>query len=210
MFITFEGGEGSGKSSALEWVGGQLRELTDREIVLTREPGSTNVGRAARSLLLDSRINMGANTELLLFAADRAHNISTVILPALQRGAIVISDRYEDSTYAYQGARRTLSYRDIHAAVRIATCGLHPDLTLLFDVPVNVGLKRAHTRNIAEDSTETRFDDEVSEFHSNVRRTYLQRAETLPYFTVIDATQSVEDVREEALQIILRAINHRR
>ena len=209
MFITFEGGEGSGKSSALEWVGARLKELTDIEIVLTREPGSTDVGRSARGLLLDSRIKLEANTELLLFAADRAHNLSTIIRPALARGAIVISDRYVDSTYAYQSSRGTLLQSEIDSATAIATRGLLPALTLLFDVPTSVGLKRAKVRNAAENSTETRFDDEVEEFHSKVRKVYLERAHADPRFKVIDATQSIDAVREEALHVILSAINRR-
>ncbi|HET6603251.1 MAG TPA: dTMP kinase [Xanthomonadaceae bacterium] len=187
--ISFEGGEGAGKSTAIQ----AAQERLDRhgiEVVLTREPGGTRIGEAIRSVLLDP-VNAGlcAETELLLMFASRAQLVREVIVPALERGAWVLADRFADASFAYQGGGRGLP------AVRIAelerwTVGIRPDLTLLLDVPVAVGLGRARGRSPAD-----RIEAEPDAFFERVRAAYLARADAEPRrFHVIDASRPPEAV----------------
>lgn len=191
MLIAFEGGEGSGKSTQArllaEW-------LTERGVAVTstHEPGATEFGQRVRSILLDSADgSLTPRAEALLFAADRAHHVDTVIRPALDRGDVVLTDRYVDSSLAYQGAGRALSVEDIRRLSRWATSGLRPDLTVLLDVDPDVGLQRAH----AEGGGADRLERESPDFHHRVRRAFRALADAAPdRYLVIDASRPPETV----------------
>ncbi|TQS43871.1 dTMP kinase [Cryptosporangium phraense] len=186
LFLVFEGGEGAGKStqaSALaEWLAGR-----GFEVVRTREPGATPLGRQIRSLILDHSDDApSARSEALLYAADRAHHVATVIRPALERGAIVVCDRYVDSSLAYQGAGRELAVEDVEWLSRWATASLVPDLVILLDVDPGVGLSRVERRGAAD-----RLEAESVSFHERVRRGFLDRAAADPRrYLVLDAGAS--------------------
>jgi dTMP kinase len=190
MLIAFEGGEGSGKSTQArrlaEW-------LTERGVAVTstHEPGATDFGLRVRSILLDSADgSLTPRAEALLFAADRAHHVDTVIRPALDRGDVVITDRYVDSSLAYQGAGRALSVEDIRRLSRWATNGLRPDLTVLLDVDPDLGLQRARTDKGAD-----RVERESIEFHDRVRRAFRALADAAPdCYLVVDASRPPETV----------------
>jgi len=188
LFLTFEGGDGSGKStkSALltEWLDGQ-----GRTVVHAREPGGTELGLELREIILHRRGYMAPRAEALLYAADRAHNIATVVRPALERGDIVIQDRYLDSSVAYQGAGRVLDPDEVRDVSLWATEGLLPDLTILLDLDIETGRARL-------DDARTRYDRleaEAAEFHHRVREAYLVLAAAEPErFLVLDATEPVD------------------
>jgi dTMP kinase len=188
LFVVLEGGEGAGKSTQAGILGDWLRS-SGREVVTTREPGATPVGAGIRTLLLDG----GApdpRTEALLYAADRAEHSARVIRPALARGAVVISDRYVDSSVAYQAGGRGLASEDIVALTRWATSGLEPDLVLVLDLPPEVGLSRARARSESD-----RMEGEPAEFHESVRRVFLKRAAERPdRYVVVDANRPASEV----------------
>ena len=190
LFLTFEGGDGSGKTtqSALltEWL-----TASGQTVVHAREPGGTELGLELREIILHRRGYMAPRAEALLYAADRAHNIATVVRPAIERGDIVIQDRYLDSSVAYQGAGRVLDGTEVRNLSLWATEGLLPDLTILLDVDVTVGRARL-------DDARTRYDRleaEAAEFHHRVRDAYLGLAAAEPArFLVLDATRSVDEL----------------
>jgi len=190
LFLTLEGGDGSGKStqSALltEWLTGQ-----GRTVVHAREPGGTDFGLEVRELVLHRRGHIAARAEALLYAADRAHNIATVVRPALERGDIVIQDRYLDSSVAYQGAGRVLDPAEVRDLSLWATEGLLPDLTVLLDLDETTGRERL-------DESRTRYDRleaEAADFHARVRAGYLELAAAEPArFLVLDATLPVDEL----------------
>jgi dTMP kinase len=191
-FIVFEGGEGAGKSTQLERLAETLRGY-GRVVVTTREPGATPVGAQIRSIVLeppsaDPDASVSPRAEALLYAADRAHHVSSVVTPALQRGAVVLSDRYVDSSLAYQGAGRTLPPEEVAWLSRWATGGLRPDLVVLLDIDPEVGLQRAARRGHAD-----RLEAESLAFHRRVRQAFLDLAAADPdRYLVIDASQPVE------------------
>jgi dTMP kinase len=190
MFITFEGIEGSGKST-------QIERLAERipGVVLTKEPGGTPLADRIRAVLLDSRSRIDPVAELFLFAASRRQNVVDVIRPALERGATVLCDRFTDATLAYQGFGRLLSLDQLRALNAWATNSLTPDLTLLFDLPEEVGLSRARVRNAGATRDEGRFEAEDLRFHRRVREGYLTLAAAEPSrFAVIDAAGDIGDV----------------
>ncbi|MEV6986531.1 dTMP kinase [Sphaerisporangium sp. NPDC051017] len=188
MFIAFEGGEGSGKTTQSRLVAIWLRDQ-GFDVVQTREPGSTKVGMRLRAILLDSAHHgLSARSEALLYAADRAEHVEKVIRPALQRGAMVISDRYVDSSLAYQGAGRELEPQDVAKVNSWATGGLTPDLTVLIDVPPSTGLARLA-------SPADRIEAEPMEFHERVRREFRALAAADPdRYLVVDGTQTQEEI----------------
>lgn len=198
MFVTFEGGEGSGKSVQSRILYRRLSEL-DISTLLIHEPGSTPLGERLSRLVKSCRSgSITATTELLLFNAARAQLVSTILLPSLNSGDVVICDRYTDSTLAYQGYGRGLKQEIVRSANEIATGGLKPDLTILLDVPVSEGLERK--RNNDTD----RFQSEEVAFHERVRRGYLTLARKEPArFFVVDGTMSKQSIS----QIIWQRVN---
>lgn len=205
MFITFEGIEGSGKSTALLLLAQEL-ERRSFDVLRTREPGGCGLGRAIRPILLDARTrSLNMRAELYLFLADRAQHVAEVIRPALEAGQIVLCDRYTDSTLAYQGYGRGLDPEKLRRINEMATGGLAPDLTLLMDLPVGLGLERAGLRNQRQGTvlSEGRFDAESMDFHERVRQGYLALAEEEPQrIACINAEQRPEDVLLQALSAV--------
>ena len=173
---------------------------------VTREPGGTAFGRELRRLLLDTRsADFSVQAELLLFLADRAQHLQEVIMPTLADGAVLLCDRYVDSTLAYQGYGRGMSLDKITRLIEFATGGLVPDMTLLFDVPAELGLARAKERNREEGSavSEGRFEAERLEFHQRVRAGYLELAAQHPKrYAVVDASLPTDAVLRQALGLV--------
>jgi dTMP kinase len=192
LFLTFEGGDGSGKSTQAALLESWLIEQ-GRTVVRTREPGGTEVGDEIREIVLHRRGHIVPRAEALLYAADRAHHVATVVHPALERGDIVLQDRYLDSSVAYQGVGRELEADEIRKLSLWAAEGLLPDVTVLLDLDVTIGRGRL-------DEARTRYDRleaEASEFHSRVRDAYLVLAAAEPErFLVLDATLPVEQLAE--------------
>jgi dTMP kinase len=192
LFLTLEGGDGSGKSTQSALLTAWLQEQ-GRTVVNTREPGGTEVGVEVRELVLHHRGHIAPRAEALLYAADRAHHIATVVRPALERGDIVIQDRYLDSSVAYQGAGRVLDRTEVRDLSLWATEGLLPDLTILLDLDESIGRVRL-------DESRTRYDRleaEADDFHGRVRAAYLELADAEPArFLVLDATLPVDDLAQ--------------
>ena len=203
VFITFEGPEGSGKSTQIQRVGAWMREQ-GRECVVTKEPGGTPIGDRVRAILLDSAAaGMDAMTELLLYAASRRQHVVEVIRPARERGVPVLCDRYTDATLAYQGYGRLLDLDRLQTLNHWATDGLTPDLTLLFDIDEEAGLMRAHARNAEMTVDEGRFEAEDLRFHRRVREGYLTMAAAEPRrFAVVDGSGSIDEVFERTLETL--------
>jgi dTMP kinase len=194
IFITFEGIDGSGKSTVATEVVRRLRNEFDLEVILTREPGGTALGEGVRALVL-SHASAGITpvAELLLFSAARAQHVSEVIEPQLQRGSIVVCDRFTDSTLAYQWGGRGVARETIETAQELATGGVSPDLRVLLDLPVSVALARRH----ADVESVNRFDAEQTNFHQSVRDAYLSLVEAHPdEWLVVDAVRSPQEVVE--------------
>ncbi len=194
-FITFEGIDGAGKSSHVEWLAGFLRQ---KGLVthVTREPGGTELGEKLRELLLHSSMHLETET-LLMFAARREH-LAKVIEPALARGEWVVCDRFSDATYAYQGGGRGLDRAKLQQLEHWVHGHLQPDLTLLFDLPLDV----ARERIVLASRVLDRFEQERADFHERVRQAYLERAHSSPArIRVIDAQQSIEQIRKLLEQI---------
>ncbi|MCJ1884444.1 dTMP kinase [Pseudomonas sp. LA21] len=191
LFITLEGPEGAGKSTNREYLAERLRER-GIEVQLTREPGGTPLAERIRELLLSpSDEAMAVDTELLLVFAARAQHIAEVIRPALARGAVVLCDRFTDATYAYQGGGRGLPVERIAQLESFVQGDLRPDLTLVFDLPVEIGLSRAAARGRLD-----RFEQEGRAFFEAVRSTYLDRARAEPArYRIVDAAQPLADVQ---------------
>ena len=196
MFITFEGGDGSGKSTQIQSVR-EWFESRGREVIVTREPGGTELGTEIRRLVQNGPEDVDARTEALLYAADRAYHVATVIGPALERGAVVLGDRYIDSSLAYQGAARSLGVDEIASLSAWATQGLYPSLTFLLDLPPEVGARR---RTDAPD----RMERESMDFHERVRHQYLRLADAEPErIVVIDAVGTVDEVFSEIRGVLV-------
>ena len=203
MFITFEGPEGSGKSTQIQRLGAWFRD-EHRECVVTKEPGGTPISDRIRAIVLDSAaMGMDAMTELLLYAASRRQHVVEVIRPALQRGLPVFCDRYTDATLAYQGYGRLLDLDKLQTLNQWATDGVKPDLTLLFDLDEATGLARAHARNAGMDVDEGRFEAEDLRFHRRVREGYLALAAAEPKrFAIIDANGTIDEVFARTLDTL--------
>lgn len=180
LFLTFEGPEGSGKSTQLRMLAQRLR-AAGHDVLETAEPGGTPIGLQIRRVLLDAKNQeLSPTAELLLMFAARAQNIDQWILPALAAGRVVVCDRFTDSTLVYQGAARGLGAEMVYDIDRIACRGLVPDLTLLIDVDIETGLARAHRRNQRTREVETRIDEQSLEFHKKVRDAYRHLADDEP------------------------------
>lgn len=206
-FITFEGIDGSGKSTQLRLLNNFLR-THGCNALLTREPGGTKLGLRLREALLDATEEVDPLTELLVFAADRAQHVRRILVPALQNGAVVISDRYADATVAYQGAGRGFSPELIFQIVQLATGGLKPDLTLLFDVSIKESTtrttRRSTGRNAAARGARDRLDIEDAEFHARVRDAYLRiAAAESERVKLIDTSGPVERTHERVTEVIV-------
>lgn len=200
-FITIEGGEGVGKSTNLNFIKAYL-EASGKEIVITREPGGTEVGEEIRNLLLAHREeSMGESTELLLMFASRAQHLQRRILPALNQGKWVLCDRFTDATYAYQGGGRGLEMETIKTLEALVQNGVKPDCTFLLDAPIEIGLHRASQRGELD-----RFELEEQQFFQRVRETYLERAKKEgERFCIIDASQPLAIV-QQAITINLKRL----
>lgn len=201
-FIAIEGGDGAGKSTQARLLAGRLRDA-GREVVLTYEPGDTRIGPDVRRLVLDvASEGLDARAEALLYAADRAEHVAATIRPALERGAVVITDRYIDSSIAYQGVGRGLGVDEIAAISAFATDGLLPDLTVVLDVPEDV--RRPRIAGLGD-----RLEREAAEFHETVRQAYLDRAAADPErYLVVDASRPPGEladlIAEQAEKVVNR------
>ncbi len=193
-FITFEGIDGSGKSTQLRLLEGRLRSA-GHDVVTTLEPGGTPLGRRIREAFLETSEEVAPLAELLLFAADRAQHVNHLIRPSLAAGKIVVSDRYADATAAYQGAGRGFDRKTVETVIELATGGLRPDLTLFFDIPIEQAIARASGRP-DEETKKNRMDGETADFYLRVREAYLEIARNEPgRVRVIDGTGTVDEVR---------------
>ena len=207
MFITFEGIEGSGKTTQIRYLVEYFKSL-GQPCVITREPGGTSIGSKIRSILLDPESKgMGPKTELLLYMADRAQHIQFVLKPALAAGKTVLCDRYFDATVVYQGYARGLDINFIKNLHAIIFYDLKPDVTLLLDLPPEIGLKRVWKQldNGQRSDDESRFEEEKLEFHQRVRAGYLELARQEPErFHIIDAGRGERQVRDQILAVFDR------
>lgn len=202
-FITFEGIDGSGKSTQVRLLAAHLREKST-DVLTTCEPGGTPLGRHLRTALLETEESVAPLAELLLFAADRAQHVEFLVRPALADGRNVISDRYADATAAYQGAGRGFSKDIVSQVIALATGGLKPDLTIFLDLPVQRAIERMALRS----ERGNRMDAETADFYSRVRAAYLAFAAAEPErFRVIDATRSVEEIHSEVLVEVDKLLN---
>jgi dTMP kinase len=200
LFVAFEGGEGVGKSTQIARAAVWLREL-GHDVVETREPGGTPLGKELRRLVLDPDGHVTPRAEALLYAADRAQHVDTVIRPALEAGAVVLTDRYVDSTLAYQGAGRGLD--NARLITEWATGGLLPDLTVLLDLDPSIGLQRAGARAAPD-----RLESASLAFHQAVRDGFRALAEQAPArYVVIDAASGVDEIADQ-VQVAIRACLH--
>jgi dTMP kinase len=194
-FITFEGVDGAGKSTHLAWFADTLRQR-GMDVLVTREPGGTPLGERLRDILLSQP--MHAETEALLMFAARLEHIEQVIKPALQRGTWVVSDRFSDASFAYQGGGRGVSLDKLEQLERWVHARFQPDLTLLFDIPVEVARQRLS--NIA---TLDRFEQEQSDFFEKVRQAYLERCKKHPQrFVLINASQTPDKVKADLEKVV--------
>ena len=201
LFITFEGGEGSGKSTALRKISELLIEK-GYETVLTREPGGTPISEEIREVILDKKnTDMDKRTEALLYAASRRQHLVQKVWPALKEGKLVLCDRYLDSSLAYQGGARGIGLEDVLNINLFATENTFPDLTLLFDIDPKIGLARIAANASREVN---RLDLEKLSFHEGVRKTFLELAARYPErFVIIDASKSPDKVVEDSMKAIL-------
>lgn len=198
LFITLEGPEGAGKSTNRDYLA-ELLGASGREVVLTREPGGTPLAERIREILLAPAAEpMAVDTELLLMFAARAQHLAQVVRPALARGALVLCDRFVDATYAYQGGGRGVPVERIATLEAFVLGDLQPDLTLVFDLPVEIGLARAARRGALD-----RFEQEQRAFFEAVRQTYLDRAQAVPArYRLIDASRSLAEVQAELRALV--------
>lgn len=201
LFITFEGADGCGKTTQIKLAAKYLQQH-GYDIVLTREPGSPGLGQKIREILLNCDDEVSDKCESFLFLADRAQNIDTIVKPSTQQGKIVLCDRHTDSTIAYQGWGRGLDLNKIETLNNLATGGIKPDLTLVFDVDIQTSMQRVG-------SQKDRMESSGTEFFNRVRNGYLEIAKKEPErVKVIDATKSVEEIQKEVIEIIIQKIKN--
>ncbi len=208
-FITFEGIDGSGKTTQLRMLAGDLR-VRGANVITTMEPGGTPLGRRLRESFLETEEAVAPLAELLLFAADRAQHVELLVKPALEEGKIVISDRYADATFAYQGAGRGFPETLVNQIIKIATGGLKSDLTLFFDVSIEKALTRTHSRDAAGEK-KNRMDLETTEFYDRVRQAYLKiAAKEKKRFKIIDGNKSVSEVHAQVLETVINFLDSKK
>jgi dTMP kinase len=199
-FITFEGIDGSGKSTQLAMLAAELRGR-GMDVITTREPGGTPLGEALRAAFLETSGAVAPMAELLSFAADRAQHVEHLIKPGIASGSVVISDRYADATFAYQGAGRGFTEDQVNRVIALATGGLKPDLTLFFDITPEEAIHRMSSR---QDAKRNRMDDETADFYTRVRKAYLGISEREPErFIVLDASGRIDDIHQKVMEIVL-------
>ncbi len=211
VFITFEGIEGSGKSTQIILLANYLTTHA-KAVTLTREPGGTKIGDQVRKILLDpANKALEPKAELLLYAAARAQHLEELVRPELASGKIVLCDRFSDATLAYQGYGRGLDVEMIQALDRMVTAGLRPDMTVLLDIDAAAGLSRARGRNSSRGlETEARFENEDLAFHERVRQGYLLLARREPdRFRVVDASPAPDMIQNNIRKIVEDVIGHR-
>lgn len=206
LFISFEGCDGSGKTSILNALKEKLA-LEGIEIILTREPGGNKIAEQIRNVILDKQnTEMDAKTEALLYAASRRQHLVENVWPLLKQGKIIISDRYIDSSLAYQGYARGLGIDEVYNINMFATDNSLPSLTILFDISPELGIKRIQSNSNREVN---RLDLEVSDFHKKVYQGYLQIAKKYPSrIKIIDASKSFDEVLAQAYDLVIQAINN--
>ncbi len=206
VLITFEGGEGTGKSTQVRLVADWLR-ARGREVVETREPGGTPLAERIRALLLDRSYDPDGATELFLLEAARRDHVRVVVGPAIERGAVVLSDRFADSSTVYQGAVRGLGAECVEGLNRLATDGVEPALTIVLDLPADEGVGRALARNAGTGGADDRLDGEDLEFHRRVREAYLALASRQPErVRVVDARGGADEVFERLVPLVGEAV----
>ena len=198
-FITIDGVEGAGKSTQIDFIYNLLKSKGIK-LILTREPGGTDLGERIRELLLGNDIDsMHSDTELLLMFADRNEHIQTKVIPALESGHWVLSDRFTDSSYAYQGGGRGLDVKRIAELEKWVLQGFVPDLTFLLDVDIELGMRRIKSRGMKD-----RIEQETMDFFARVRDSYIQRSQMFPdRIKLIDATKSIENTSQQIKNILL-------
>ena len=200
-FVTFEGIDGCGKSTQMRMLASELR-LRGVEVLSTHEPGGTALGKRLREALLDPAESVDPMAEILIYAADRAQHVRTIVRPALESGRVVLSDRYADSTVAFQGAGRGFSPEMVQTVVDLATGGLKPDLTLFFDLPVADCMARTMRRKDGGIHSD-RLENEDATFHTRVRDAYMKIAASEPdRVRIIDATGSVNETQDKVVSIV--------
>ncbi len=207
MFLTFEGIDGSGKSTQMRLLGERLR-AAGKPVVENAEPGGTPIGVQIRRILLDAKNQeLCPTAELLLYFASRAQAVDELVRPALARGEIVLSDRWTDSTLVYQGCGRGLGAETVLTLDRIACRGLVPDLTIIVDIDLETSLARARVRNTRTESSETRMDEQSLDFHRRVRDAYHALAAAQPErIRLVNGDAAVETVAEEIWEIVSRHV----
>ena len=196
LFVTFEGPDGSGKTTQIKLLAGHLQAL-GHDVLVTREPGGTSIGDQIRVVLHDVKnAEMACETEFLLYSASRAQLVRQVVKPHLVRGGVVLCDRFADSSMAYQGYGRELDLAAVRLITQFATEGLIPDLTVYLDLPVEVGIERKQVAHAAQAGEWNRLDQQSVDFHRRVRQGYLHMAQADPgRWLVIDAAQSIDDTQ---------------
>ena len=209
LFITFEGPDGSGKSTQIDLIANYLQNL-GYHVLCTREPGGTSIGNQIRDVLHDvTNTEMAAQAEVLLYSASRAQLVEQVILPHLKRGGVVLCDRYADSTYAYQGYGRQLDFDVLRLITCFATQALNPDITIYLDVDVEEGLNRKVAANTAGQGEWNRMDRLELAFYQRVRAGYLEMAQAEPdRWLVVDATTSGAEVHRAICRRLERMLMH--
>lgn len=201
IFITFEGADGAGKTSILNALKKDFLSVLGERLVITREPGGSKISEEIRKIIVDKKNNnMDSRTEALLFTASRRQHLIETVLPALSQNKIVFSDRYVDSSVAYQGAGRQIGEQLISDLNRFATEGLQPDLTIYFDIPSEVGLKRINNYRSNEIN---RLDQENLSFHKRVRQEYLKLVDNNDRIKLIDANRNFDQVVDDTKNLIV-------
>lgn len=210
VFVTFEGPDGSGKTTQIGLLADHLRAV-GHDVLLTREPGGTAIGDQIRAVLHDvANTAMVSEAEILLYSASRAQLVAQVIRPALARGTIVLSDRFADSTIAYQGYGRGLDLDALGQITKFATGGLTPDLTIYLNIPVEEGLRRKKRALEVHAGEWNRLDQETPEFHRRVRQGYLTLAAAQPdRWCILDARPSIEEVQKKIREVVQRLLDQK-